>query len=284
MYLKFNNNDNLFTVIKHNTISSDINIKLSLDDTSQIVEVSSCFESSEEMELLVIYSDISMETKLATYVNYYISKLNVDYKYKTVDVVIKPKDLAEQFTILQSQISNTEDKIETLNEQINPQIDTSTFSVEEARKYQLNIINKECQEVIYLGIDVETSVGTEHFSLTLEDQSNITALYTEVVTGKTCVLYHSDGNLCRQFTAEEIAKIAIIAKEYVTYCTTKCNHLHAYINRLEDKETILSTHFESDLPEDLLENMNSLFTAMQESEQVVESEITETETESESEE
>ena len=55
-------------------------------------------------------------------------------------------------------------------------------------------INRACNEAIVNGIDVETTRGTEHFTLTDEDQTNISHWYNIAKTVGCPVPYHADDN------------------------------------------------------------------------------------------
>ena len=59
----------------------------------------------------------------------------------------------------------------------------------------------------YTGTDTTTSKGTEHFSLTDNDQINLSNLVEQIKNGATQVPYHVDGQLCRMFTAEEMTGV-----------------------------------------------------------------------------
>lgn len=129
-------------------------------------------------------------------------------------------------------------------------------SLKKKKNAELNII---CQNEIYKGIDVITSVGVEHFSLTIADQMNITTLYNSILQGEKNVLYHSDGNLCREFSAEEITKIMLSATKFVTYNTTLCNHLHYVVNNCISQDAIEGVTFSVNcLDNELLESFNAI--------------------------
>ena len=113
-----------------------------------------------------------------------------------------------------------------------------------ALKNKVNLrLNEECTKAISKGIDLETSQGTEHFSLTDVDQLNIKAIYDIVKSGAKSALYHADGKLCRVFTDEEIIKLMEASMKYVTYNTTLCNHLHVQVSNAKTKENIVNVEF-----------------------------------------
>lgn len=124
-------------------------------------------------------------------------------------------------------------------------------------------LNNLCTKQIYSGIDIETSVGTEHFSLTDVDQLNIKALYDKAMNGDASLLYHSDGNLCRLFTSDEIITLMNAALYHVTYYTTLCNHLHVQVNNMRSEARINEVQFDvSSLSDSYKESFNTIINSL----------------------
>lgn len=131
-------------------------------------------------------------------------------------------------------------------------IDLELCTLDELKTYWKEKVNKQCEEAIYTGVDVETTQGTEHFSLTTTDQLNITGILFNFSIGAiTSYAYHADGKLCREFTKDEIEAIAAAATSTKFYYTTMCNHVHSWIDRCESKEEVQSISLTSTLPDDL---------------------------------
>lgn len=199
-----------------------------------------------------VYSDEECTELIGSYKDNKIVSFNISNENGTALIVIKPSDL-------QKEISELKNAVTSIESQINPApIDPSTLPLEGAKEYQLNVVNEECTNAIYAGIDVKTSKGTEHFSLTEKDQMNITALYTKCLSGTPSVPYHADGSICREFSAEEMIALGEATLKYVVYCTTLCNHIRAWIQRAETVEEVIAIHFNSELPDDLQESFNSV--------------------------
>lgn len=118
-------------------------------------------------------------------------------------------------------------------------------------------VNADCENVIYRGIDVELSKGTQHFSLTTKDQINIDSLFSTITLGATEFPYHVDDTQCEMFSAEDIIKLYIAYKSFVTQQTTYCNMLRTWIKR-ETNSVIVTITYGDDLPVDLQEDMNEL--------------------------
>lgn len=122
---------------------------------------------------------------------------------------------------------SVEEQLYRLNEKINPTIDFETMIFEDRLEYEVNKIRKAVQEDIFNGIDVELSNGeTEHFELTLEDQSNISSLYLTAITSHgliTALPYHSHGHLCREYPIEDIIRIYVAMQKFIALKTTIAN-------------------------------------------------------------
>lgn len=123
-------------------------------------------------------------------------------------------------------------------------------------------ISSSCNAAIVAGMDVNTTQGTEHFSLEETDQINLTTAYNAVLSGASQYPYHADGQLCRMFTAEEITAISNASIAHKLYHTTLCNHLLTWVRRAETELEVESiTYTAEGLPEDLAANMVQVLAA-----------------------
>ena len=134
--------------------------------------------------------------------------------------------------------------------------------LEEIRADKLAELSAACNDAITAGMDVETTQGTEHFSLQETDQINLTTALSAVQSGATNYPYHADGQLCRLFTAAEIQAIAAASVKHKLYHTTLCNHLLTWARRAETKEELSGITYAADgLPDDLAANMAAVLAA-----------------------
>ena len=135
-------------------------------------------------------------------------------------------------------------------------------ALDEIRADKLVELSASCNASITAGMDVETTQGTEHFSLQETDQINLTTALSAVQAGAPGYPYHADGQLCRLFTAAEIQAIAAASVKHKLYHTTLCNHLLTWARRAETKEELSGITYASDgMPEDLAANMASVLAA-----------------------
>ena len=130
-------------------------------------------------------------------------------------------------------------------------------SLEEKRAAKHAEISAASEAAIYAGMDVETTQGTEHFSLTEKDQINLTTAKNAVEKGAAAYPYHADGEMCRIFTAEEINAIAQASIAHKIYHTTYCNHLFEWIRRADAAE-LAGITYGAELPDDLAAHMQEI--------------------------
>lgn len=149
-------------------------------------------------------------------------------------------------------------------------VNTNNMTLDEFKTYYKSLIGKACTAAIENGSDVETSKGTQHFSYTIEDQSNIKDLViiyllAEVLKTKIgsdmniTFPYHSDGNLCDTYEPNDILKIYMALSSNKTYHTTYCNLLNSIINEAPDMVTVKSINYGMDIvDEKYLEVINKV--------------------------
>ena len=130
-------------------------------------------------------------------------------------------------------------------------------SLEDKRAAKHAEVSAASEAAIYAGMDVETTQGTEHFSLTEKDQINLTTAKNAVDKGAAAYPYHADGEMCRIFTAEEINAIAQASIAHKIYHTTYCNHLFEWIRRADAAELACIT-YGAELPDDLAAHMQEI--------------------------
>lgn len=139
---------------------------------------------------------------------------------------------------------------------------SNDVDIETVRTQKEKEISDACNAAIVAGMDVETTKGTEHFSLQETDQINLTTAYNAVLSGAEGYPYHADGTLCRLFTAKEITDVSNASIQHKLYHTTLCNHLLTWIRRAETEDELNGITYSADgLPEDLAQNMQQVLTA-----------------------
>lgn len=121
-------------------------------------------------------------------------------------------------------------------------------TIEELRSQTITFLNNSVEQTIYAGVDVKTSYGDEHFSLTANDQANIGNIFNAVVMGVEEFPYHADGKECVIYPKADIVSLYVAMEQKITALTTKCNLLKKWVNECKDKETIRSIILNTQLP------------------------------------
>lgn len=99
-------------------------------------------------------------------------------------------------------------------------------------------LSGECEKAIVAGVDV----GDAHYSLTIEDQANILAL-TPLAQAGNSVFYHSDSNMCCEYSPDEFNKIVNAVTAHKTLQTTYCNLLMRQVEEMSDVEEIKAVEY-----------------------------------------
>ncbi len=117
-------------------------------------------------------------------------------------------------------------------------ITESSVSAESIIPDKKEELSKVCEAAIISGVDV----GDKHYSMTIEDQANILAWMAVAQTGKA-VPYHSDGNPCEVYSADDFLAVANAAVAYKTHHTTYCNLLMRQVEEMTDAEEVKAVEY-----------------------------------------
>ena len=99
-------------------------------------------------------------------------------------------------------------------------------------------LSTECEKAIVAGVDV----GDVHYSLTIEDQANILAL-TPLAQAGSSVFYHSDSNMCCEYSSDEFLAVVNAATVFKTLQTTYCNLLMRQVEAMTDAEEVRAVKY-----------------------------------------
>ncbi len=117
------------------------------------------------------------------------------------------------------------------------------------RENKLRELSAACNASIISGVDVQLEDGSHHFSMGIEDQLNLMSLQAMIMAGQKEVAYHADGEPCRFFTAAEFAAIATSATNWKLYQESYYNSMRAYVNALENADSITGITYGDSVPE-----------------------------------
>lgn len=161
-----------------------------------------------------------------------------------------------------SEANETIAKAEAYNSEYTVEEAPDNRPFDEIQTEKLSNLSETCNQTIVAGMDVETTEGTEHFSLEETDQINLTTALSAIEQGAKGYPYHADKKLCRMFTAVEIKAIAEKATAHKLYHTTLCNHLLILARRATTPAELDKITYSADcLPLDLAENMKKILVA-----------------------
>ena len=175
-----------------------------------------------------------------------------DFEYKEAKVVEIDSDeyenlsaMIEDDTIQDVVIETPDEIVETIT---NPD---DEITLDFAKEKKMAVLKNKCQELIFHGVDVELSNGeTKHFSLTIEDQLNLSSLVIMINQGMTLIPYHADGELCVMFPIEDIQRIVDAATQWKTYHITYFNSLKNYVNSLQDVDDVFNISYGIQIPKE----------------------------------
>lgn len=126
-------------------------------------------------------------------------------------------------------------------------------TLEEVRSNVVSQLNSSVEQTIYAGVDVKTSYGDEHFSLTANDQANIGNIFNAVVMGVEEFPYHADGKECVIYPKADIVSLYVSMQTLITKLTTHGNLLKQFANSCEDKDTVKAITLATELTGKLAE-------------------------------
>ncbi len=139
-------------------------------------------------------------------------------------------------------IDMTEEEIKQLEE-------AAYVPIEKIRADKISEMSRICNETIENGFDLQMTDGTtEHFSLTTQDQLNLTTLSAMIQSGLQTIPYHADGELCKFYSVEDMKKLIDYGTKFITYQTTYFNSLRNYINSLENADEIKAVEYKMEIP------------------------------------
>lgn len=144
------------------------------------------------------------------------------------------------------------DQVKRIENAINGNVNVNTMTIDEYRQFMLKHVNDDCKQDIYKGTSIEIDGVQQHFSFKNEDQINLLQLYlmSKMYSSITVLPYHSDGQTCMFYTAEQIKTIYTTLIIRLITITTYVNQLHMYANTLNTKDELSHLKYGIELPEE----------------------------------
>lgn len=134
-----------------------------------------------------------------------------------------------------------------------------TPNIEDVKNTKNTELSNVCNQLIYDGMDITLSdSSTKHFTYTLQDQANISEMFTAVMAGATQYPYHADDEGCEIYSAQDIITIYSTLSGMKTAQITYQNQLKQYVKSLESIEDIQAVTYGQELTGQYLETYNTL--------------------------
>lgn len=131
-------------------------------------------------------------------------------------------------------------------------------TLDEVKNAKISELSSICEKSIVSGVDVQIGEEIEHFSYSIEDQSNIDDAFTLARNTQMSVPYHCDNGNCKLYTLEQITNIYIAEKTNKTHHTTYFNQMKMYVKSLEDIEAVKNIFYGDGLTGEYLETYNAM--------------------------
>ena len=110
-------------------------------------------------------------------------------------------------------------------------------------------MKKACHDAIVNGADVTLSDRkVHHFSFKIEDQIKIQSLMINVDNDDQILFWHDDNGTDKFINAFDVVTIYEAMNNVRNYHTAYFNSLKAYINNMDNIETVASVQYGIDIP------------------------------------
>lgn len=154
------------------------------------------------------------------------------------DIQQKVIVLQQEKEKLESSIADAKASIADVQNMIQPTVDIESMSLNEYKDYKIQELSKVCNDTICAGLDITTSKGSEHFSFNMEDQFNLKVLSDTAMLTQANLPYHTNGQQCKVYTAQDIITIFATLQRNLLYHSTYCNALYVLVDNAESKDEV----------------------------------------------
>lgn len=208
------------------------NILLVADDnTAQYIQVKDKLYRDDWFKLL---NTSSIEYEIAN-----ISVISEDEYKQLLEAIDKGEEIS--IPIEEENIVEVNDNVIVNEEEI--------ITLEYLKTQKIKEMSHICNQTITNGFDITLSDGKEHhFSLTTQDQLNLITLSAMVSAGETTIPYHADGELCKNFSINDIENVIHTATVFKTYHTTYYNSLKEFIESIQDRSEVSNIYYGITIP------------------------------------
>lgn len=163
--------------------------------------------------------------------------------------------------------TNIVELVNRLDKQINPVVNTDTLTLTQAKAYKVEQIRAACQEDIYAGQVIETSLGSHLYKYDPETQIDLDSMVTLVNLCKLNGIddvkklpWHWHAGACQLMDVKDLFTIYITLKTMLVSKTTYGNLLQRVVNEMTNKDLVLEAKYGDPLPpryQDILNEINT---------------------------
>lgn len=221
--------------------------------TDDLQRVKTAFSQITKIEIYVSDNPVASYTQYDTYgAISYVGKVFVQHENVFADCM--------RVSLVRTSLA---DEVSRLSDLVEPVIDIDAMTVEEYRAYLLKQIGAACRAQVYAGTHVQlpSSGAIEKYTYNDDDQRNLTNAMAILIVAPELpsVPYHPSGGLCRMIPSMDLVTIYGTLQIRLTYLTTRCNFMNRWINTIETKEELLTINWDTELPEEYMEQVNEIY-------------------------
>lgn len=204
---------------------------------------------------------LACDVSEAQYIQYYDKFYRDDWMTPTTTVFMPYTTVSvieiseEEYNTLHTAIENNEEiQIEEEPEEVYDELYVDVIeeiTVDYLKNQKIKEIRKMCNQIITNGFDVKLSDGeNHHFSLTTQDQLNLTTLSAMAASGAEAIPYHADGEPCKFYSTQDVQAIVQAAMDFKIFHITYHNALKAYVNSLVLMSDVEKVSYGMEIPEE----------------------------------
>lgn len=179
--------------------------------------------------------------------------VNAGRKFEDVEAVyINAAEAEELKTLLELGASVSGDADVTWDEPTDepePETIEDNATLDEAKDRKIALLSEDSRQVIYNGVDVETTAGVEHFALGINEQLDLITLYSLASTDVEQIPYHNSDGDCRYYSGEDILKIISAANKLKMYHSAYMDSLKRWVSAMQSISEVGQVKYGDTIPD-----------------------------------
>lgn len=244
--------DKIFRLVEFNAgyFNADNKLKLITDDIRLVKNV---FHTIESIEIFVNDNLVAETTSYDSYgAISYLGTIWCEGEQTFVDCL--------EVTLTKISLI---DEVERIKNIVEPVHDESSMTLQELKDWRISQISAAGSEDIYAGDFVELSDRTtKHFKYGQHDQANLESYLALILASDDrehlYVAYHSDGEVCRQYSYIDIVLIYFTLSMKKLRVFTYVNMLRDWVRTMNNIEQVRNIQYGVELPLEYQAQMNEI--------------------------